>query len=314
MTESQAGVPLYVDIQVIDTNTCEPLPNVALDFWHCNATGVYSGVVASGNGDSSDTSNLNATFLRGIQATDEDGVVQFQTIAPGHYTGRANHIHVLAHTEGSWSLLENNTITGGTTTAHVGQIFLDQDLISEYEAVEPYASNTQSHVMNSEDDILAGEAAEIDPFVEYVLLGETIEEGIFAWISMGLNASASYTVSAAASYGENGGVENADSGMGGGGPGGAGGSCGGGGPDGNSTMGGPDGAMGNGSMPSGGAMGNGSAPGGAGGSCSADAAATSAVAGNTTADTAEATVSDTTSGASSIYSSKSTFVLSRRRS
>ena len=36
--EDQEGVPLYLDIQLIDTNTCEPVPQVYLDFWHCNAT------------------------------------------------------------------------------------------------------------------------------------------------------------------------------------------------------------------------------------------------------------------------------------
>jgi protocatechuate 3,4-dioxygenase beta subunit len=55
--------------------------------------GVYSGVIASGNGNSNDDSNLDATFLRGLQKTDDEGVAQFQTIFPGHYTGRATHIH-----------------------------------------------------------------------------------------------------------------------------------------------------------------------------------------------------------------------------
>ena len=87
VTESQAGVPLVVDIQIIDTSTCEALPDIYVDFWHCNATGVYSGIIANGNGNSNDSSNLNATDLRGIQQSDEDGVVQFDTIVPGHYTG-----------------------------------------------------------------------------------------------------------------------------------------------------------------------------------------------------------------------------------
>lgn len=38
VVESQEGVPLYMDIQVIDTNTCNPLPNIYMDIWHCNAT------------------------------------------------------------------------------------------------------------------------------------------------------------------------------------------------------------------------------------------------------------------------------------
>lgn len=93
VVESQEGVPLYLDVQLVDSSTCEPVPEVYIDLWHCNATGVYSGIVANGNGNSADSSNLNTTFLRGVQKTGEDGVVQFQTIFPGHYTSRATHIH-----------------------------------------------------------------------------------------------------------------------------------------------------------------------------------------------------------------------------
>lgn len=88
ITENEQGVPLILDIQVIDIETCEPVPKVYLEAWHCNSTGVYSGVVANGNGNSADTANLDATFLRGINLSDDDGVVTFDTVFPGHYTGR----------------------------------------------------------------------------------------------------------------------------------------------------------------------------------------------------------------------------------
>ncbi len=32
--EDQQGVDTYVDIQLIDVNTCEPVPDVYMDFWH----------------------------------------------------------------------------------------------------------------------------------------------------------------------------------------------------------------------------------------------------------------------------------------
>lgn len=86
ITEDQEGVPLTIEIQVIDVNTCEPVPDVYVDYWHCNATGTYSGIVANGNGDSSDASNVNTTFLRGIAETDTEGVATFESIVPGHYT------------------------------------------------------------------------------------------------------------------------------------------------------------------------------------------------------------------------------------
>jgi hypothetical protein len=68
---------------------CELLETCTTDG---NQQGVYSGVEASGNGNS-EAGNLDATFLRGIQKSDEDGVVYFQSVFPGHYTGRATHIH-----------------------------------------------------------------------------------------------------------------------------------------------------------------------------------------------------------------------------
>ena len=233
---------MYIDIQVIDTNTCSPLSGVAVDFWHCNATGVYSGVVASGNGNG-DAGNINATFLRGIQSTDADGVVQFRSIVPGHYTGRTTHVHMIAHTAGNWDLLPNNTISGGERAAHVGQLFFHQDLLSSVTALQPYASNSQAVTMNKDDNIMGQEAANVDPVVEYVLLGDTLADGIFAWISVGINASASASVQPAVVYGANGGVVNANSGMGGpGGPGGPGAAPSGGrGPAGNGTAAAPSG-------------------------------------------------------------------------
>jgi len=61
------------------------------DFDSSNSTGVYGGVIGYGNGNEGDLSNLNNTFLRGLQATDPDRVAQFETLFPGHYGGRATH-------------------------------------------------------------------------------------------------------------------------------------------------------------------------------------------------------------------------------
>ncbi|KAF2269264.1 aromatic compound dioxygenase [Lojkania enalia] len=219
ISEGQDGVPLTLDIQMIDVNTCEPVPQAYLEIWHCNSTGVYSGVTAGGNGNSNDTSNLNTTFMRGVQQSDEIGVVTFDTLVPGHYTGRTNHIHVMSHVNAT--VLPNSTLSGGAIT-HVGQLFFDQSLITLVEATEPYNSNTQELTTNAEDDILAGEADGYDPMVEYVLLGDDVSEGIFAWIAFGQDSTAAYNISAAAYLTENGGVANENAGVGGpDGPGGA---------------------------------------------------------------------------------------------
>lgn len=62
------------------------------------------------------------------------------------------------------------------------------------------------------------EAATSDPVLEYVLLGDTVADGIFGWISFGIDPSLSKNVSAAASYGEDGGHANSNAGGFGGSP------------------------------------------------------------------------------------------------
>src|ERR1700761_6666301 len=55
--------------------------------------GVYGGVKSMFNGNYGDDKNLQNRALRGVQLTDKNGAVQFQTVYPGHYMGRTQHIH-----------------------------------------------------------------------------------------------------------------------------------------------------------------------------------------------------------------------------
>ncbi|CDU24996.1 uncharacterized protein SPSC_04829 [Sporisorium scitamineum] len=212
VSEDQAGVPLYLDTQFVDVKTCDPVRGMWWEIWSCNSTGVYSGVQASGNGDAEDGGNLNATFLRGVQQTDDNGASQFQTIFPGHYTGRTTHIHVVAHVNAT--LLPNNTLANSDSTGavHIGQLFFDQHLITQIEATPPYTNNTQELTTNEEDGILGEEAGVegSDPMVEYVLLGDRVEDGVFAWATIGVDVDARYDTTAASRWTEEGGIANED--------------------------------------------------------------------------------------------------------
>uniref|UniRef100_H3GVM6 Intradiol ring-cleavage dioxygenases domain-containing protein n=1 Tax=Phytophthora ramorum TaxID=164328 RepID=H3GVM6_PHYRM len=209
VTENQEGISLFAELQFVDVNTCEPVDNLYVDFWHCNATGVYSGVVANGNGDTSDASNINNTAFRGLAPTDDNGIVTFTSVFPGHYTGRATHIHILGSYNGT--VLKNNTYSGGVG-AHVGQLFFDQDLITKVEATGVYATNTLDVTLNDNDNIYQESAdTGFDPIMEYTLLGDTVEDGIFAWISVGVDMTLAKSVSAASTITANGGVANANS-------------------------------------------------------------------------------------------------------
>ena len=61
------------------TPDCRPVAGAAVDLWHSDERGRYD----------------NSGFrYRGHQFTDAAGAFRFETIRPGHYTGRTPHFHV----------------------------------------------------------------------------------------------------------------------------------------------------------------------------------------------------------------------------
>lgn len=92
--DNQKGITLHLDLQVVDIKTCNPISNSAIEIWGANSTGAYSGVGGGmGNIVADATANLQSRAMRGIQLTNKDGAVIFDTLFPGHYSGRTNHIH-----------------------------------------------------------------------------------------------------------------------------------------------------------------------------------------------------------------------------
>ncbi|KAI2604404.1 putative GPI anchored dioxygenase [Hypoxylon fragiforme] len=209
VVEGTAGVPLHLELQFIDVQTCAPAgagagAGLLIDTWSCNATGAYSGVSARGEG------GLGTTYLRGAQVADGDGVVSFDTIFPGHYQGRATHQHLIAHVGAR--VLPNGTYSGGTV-AHLSQLFFDQALRDAVEATPPYSANTIPHTPNLRD-WFTGYAAtpDYDPFPNYVMLGGSLDDGLFLWAELGLNTSSNWDYYApyAATWKEGGGYDNPD--------------------------------------------------------------------------------------------------------
>ncbi|SHG65217.1 hypothetical protein [Massilia sp. CF038] len=84
--KSAPGVPLTLRLQVVDVSDgCKPLAGAAVYVWHCDREGRYS-LYAPGLEDES--------YLRGLQQTDDNGIVTFQTVFPGCYPGRMPHVHL----------------------------------------------------------------------------------------------------------------------------------------------------------------------------------------------------------------------------
>jgi protocatechuate 3,4-dioxygenase beta subunit len=126
--EGRPGTPFDLRVTVVDADGCTTIEDAAVDVWHCDAGGAYSGV----SGD-------DGTFLRGVQLTDADGLAEFRTIYPGWYTGRAVHLHVKVNLGGS------ETFTG--------QLFFDDATTAGVYEAEPYADRGEPDTSNAADSI-----------------------------------------------------------------------------------------------------------------------------------------------------------------
>ena len=131
--EGQPGVPLALRIGVVDAASCTPIAGAAVDIWHADAAGAYSGFGSNGTS--------GRTFLRGIQKTDAAGIARFDTVYPGWYQGRTVHIHVMVHVGGN--------------VVHTGQLFFDDALTDMVFARKPYSARGQRDQRNSDDAIYA---------------------------------------------------------------------------------------------------------------------------------------------------------------
>ncbi|KAF9641134.1 putative protocatechuate -dioxygenase beta subunit protein [Lasiodiplodia theobromae] len=207
MSEGQAGVPLWLDVGVLDMATCEPLENALVSFWHCNATGSYSsftglspntpfkqlleqlGVNNFSIGET-DLHTDNTTFLRGMWPTDANGMLEMKTIFPGFYVERAVHIHTQVYTD--WVLHDNGTVSSGNIVS-TGQLYFPEDTNEKIMALEPYSTHTEiERTTNDVDTIIAqGYEGGYNPVVSVVPAdGENPENGLIGYITMGVDTTA----------------------------------------------------------------------------------------------------------------------------
>jgi protocatechuate 3,4-dioxygenase beta subunit len=131
ITEGKPGTPLLLSCRVVNASTCRPVAKAAVDVWHCDALGVYSGAIAN---------NAGTNFLRGVQRTNAQGTATFATIYPGFYAGRAVHIHVKVHVRGN--------------VVHTGQLFFPAAVTRAVYGKEPYSAHgTSPDTPNPQDAI-----------------------------------------------------------------------------------------------------------------------------------------------------------------
>ena len=130
--ENRQGVSLALTIRVINvSNGCAPLANANVEIWQCDAAGNYSEY----------GSQVSQTYLRGIQTTDANGQVNFMTVYPGWYQGRATHIHI--------------EVTVNGRSVKITQIAFPETINSAVYATGVYASRGSNPTSNLQDGIFA---------------------------------------------------------------------------------------------------------------------------------------------------------------
>ena len=124
MKGTAEGVPTTLDLTMLDVaGGGGPLAGAAVYIWHCTREGGYSLY---------DPEVADQNFLRGVQESDKDGKLSFETIFPAAYAGRWPHIH--------FEVYESlGAATAGNPKLRTSQIALPEDICrSVYESAEGY--------------------------------------------------------------------------------------------------------------------------------------------------------------------------------
>jgi len=173
------GALLKLNLSVVQVarQACVPLPGAQVDIWHCDALGAYSDISAGAGGTppgggpppgggtppdggtppsggtppgggtppmgGGNPDTTGQKFLRGYQITDSNGSVQFTTIYPGYYVGRAVHIH-----------FKIRLFAGSEKTFEfTSQFFFDDALTDQIFTLAPYNTKPARDIRNSNDGI-----------------------------------------------------------------------------------------------------------------------------------------------------------------
>lgn len=140
ITEGQKGVGLFIGLKIVNAADCKKIHRAKVEIWQANAKGKYSGF---SYGDDilnfPEKPDNPERWLRGWQETDSLGFVEFETIYPGRYRNRTNHIHF--------------RISYQNKTLLYTQIFFPQNLNDLIATIPPYNQNQKS-ISNYNDPII----------------------------------------------------------------------------------------------------------------------------------------------------------------
>jgi protocatechuate 3,4-dioxygenase beta subunit len=171
ISEGANGLPMRLALKVVDTD-CNPIAGAEVDVWHTSADGFYSGEDSVQQCTLGDPEAIASRWMRGVQVTDKDGRVDFDTCFPGWYGGRTIHIHF--------------QIRIGGTEYVTSQLFFDDAMSDEIIASEPvYSDRGPRDTTNADDGVIGG--GDVD---NVLLMAERQSDGaMLAWRALVIRTS-----------------------------------------------------------------------------------------------------------------------------
>jgi protocatechuate 3,4-dioxygenase beta subunit len=165
MSGVAVGVPLNIELTIVSATTCAPLAGRAVYLWHCDREGRYS-LYTPGVTDQN--------YLRGIQQTDGNGKLTFQSIYPGCYAGRWPHIHFEVYQTLSATTSTRNKLA----TSQIALPKATNDLVYATPGYEDSVRNA-SRVTLATDNVFSDGAA-----LELATMSGTVASGFTATLTV----------------------------------------------------------------------------------------------------------------------------------
>ena len=163
-----SGVPLTVELVVLDADKDTALEGAAVYLWHCDAQGRYSLY---------DNEISGENYLRGVQAADANGKVTYTTIFPAAYSGRWPHIHFEVYAS-----LSEATAAGKISAT--SQLALPEETCKTVYATSGYDGSTQNLAQTSlQSDNVFGDDGGVH---QLATVTGSVQEGYVARLTVGV--------------------------------------------------------------------------------------------------------------------------------
>jgi protocatechuate 3,4-dioxygenase beta subunit len=161
------GVPLTIDLTIVEAGTGSPMAGAAVYAWHCDRDGGYS-LYSDGVTDQN--------YLRGVQEADDEGRLSFISIFPGAYPGRWPHVHFEVFSD-----LATATSAGGRIVT--SQLALPYDACAAVYTTSGYEQSASNLVQTPlESDMVFSDGYES----QRATVTGTVEDGMTATLTVGI--------------------------------------------------------------------------------------------------------------------------------